>query len=296
MKSKPNTFTVLTVALFSVPLLAQQSTYPPEMPGARVETYKSVSSVDLNVWIFEPENYDSSDQRPAIVFFYGGGWSRGTPAQFLNQAKYLASRGMVAMAADYRVLSRHQTKPNIAVQDAKAAIRWVRTNADRLGVDPDRIAASGSSTGGHLAAATAMLPAHDDPTGDQSISALPNALVLFNPAVILAPIPGRFETREWPSAESRGAPLESMSPYHHVKAGQPPTIIFHGKADATVPYEYVELFTEAMTTVGNRCELVGYEGEEHGFFNYWRGDGSAYTDTVHRTAEFFVSLGWLPES
>ena len=84
-----------------------------------------------------------------------------------------------------------------------------------------------------------------------------------------------------------------MSPYHHVRAGLPPTIVFHGKADTTVAYKTVEIYAEKAAAAGNRCELVGYDGQAHGFFNYGRGDGAAYTDTVRRMDEFFVSLGWL---
>ena len=285
--------------LCSIAVAQQQSNYPPNMPEARVETYKSVEGTDLKIWIFEPEGHKASDSRPAIVFFFGGGWRRGTPGQFRNQAKHLAARGMVAMAADYRVLDRHGVKGHKCVQDAKSAIRWARANAKRLGIDPSRLAAGGGSAGGHLAASTATLPEHDDPAGDKSISSKPDALALFNPGTVLASVPGKFEMDEEQiasRAERAGVEPESISPYHHVKSGFPPAIIFHGKADTTVLYRTAELFTEKVKSVGSRCQLVGYEGEIHGFFNHGRGDGSAYTDTVRRMDEFFVSLGWLEPS
>jgi len=78
-----------------------------------------------------------------------------------------------------------------------------------------------------------------------------------------------------------------------VKKGTPPTLIFHGKADTTVPYATAEAFTAAMKTAGNRCDLVGSEGAQHGFFNYGRGDNAAYRATLAATDAFFVSLGWL---
>jgi len=285
--------------LSSIAVAQQQSNYPPHMPEARVETYKSVEGTDLKIWIFEPDGHKASDSRPAIVFFFGGGWRQGTPGQFRHQAKHLAARGMVAMAADYRVLNRQGVKGHKCVQDAKSAIRWARANAKRLGIDPNRLAAGGGSAGGHLAASTATLPDHDDPSGDKSISSRPDALALFNPGMVLASVPGKFELDEEQiasRAERAGVEPESISPYHHVKSGFPPAIIFHGKADTTVLYRTAELFTEKVKSVGSRCELVGYEGEIHGFFNYGRGDGSAYTDTVRRMDEFFVSLGWLGPS
>lgn len=297
-----NTF-VLAAAVAAVALLApaqqqqqRRPNYPPDIPDAKVETYKKVGGVDLKLWIIAPDGHSASDRSPAIVFFFGGGWRSGTPTQFLRQARYLASRGMVAALADYRVESRQGVKANKCVADAKSAIRWLRANAARLGVDPERIAAGGGSAGGHLAAAAATLPGHDNPRDDLSVSAVPNALALFNPAVVLASVPGmrELDAKRISELEERmGAKPESMSPYHHVKAVLPPTIIFHGKNDTTVPYVTVEMFAGKMKRAGNRCELFGYEGQAHGFFNYGRGDGKAYYDTLRRLDGFFSSLGWI---
>src|SRR4051812_27444980 len=65
----------------------------------RTETYKTIGDVKLDMTIQLPDGWKAEDKRPAIVFFFGGGWSGGSPTQFENQARYLASRGMVAMAA-----------------------------------------------------------------------------------------------------------------------------------------------------------------------------------------------------
>lgn len=286
----------LMLALFSSPAQAQKPGYPPDMPGARAEVYLSTGEVDLQLWIFEPSGHQSMDSRPAIVFFFGGGWNGGTPGQFKPQAMYLAERGMVAIAADYRVKSRNGTTANVAVSDAKAAIRWVRENAARLGVDPDRIAAAGGSAGGHLAAATGTLPGHDDTQGEGRASSVPNAMILFNPVLVLTPHRelSEQEAEKFARLPARlGAEPESMSPYDHVRPGLAPTIIFHGEEDKTVPYESVVMFTEAMQAAGNRCELVGYPGQGHGFFNYHRANNSEYEDTTARMDAFLVSLDWL---
>lgn len=258
------------------------------MKGARVETYKTVGNTKLNLYIFAPA---AASNAPAIVFFFGGGWSSGSPQQFEEQCRYLAGRGMVAITADYRVRTRQNVKPFQCVADARSAIRWVRSNADKLGVDPSRIAAGGGSAGGHLAAATAFITEFDDPTEDKNISATPNALVLFNPALVLAPLDGyKFEVSGDRVSEERfGTKPEKISPAHHVKQGAPPTIIFHGKADTTVPYATAEAFAAEMKKSGNRCELVGYDNQPHGFFNR----EPFCTQTQKAADKFLVSLGWL---
>jgi acetyl esterase/lipase len=265
------------------------------MDGAKVEVYKTIGGVKLNLYVFEPQGGSVTDKRPAIVFFFGGGWRAGNPQQFEPQCRYLASRGMVAITADYRVSSRHGVKVPEGVQDAKSAIRWVRQNASHFGIDSSRIAAGGGSSGGHLAAATGLIPGLDEPDEDHKVSSRPDALVLFNPALMLAPVADRRVPDQKLSAmrELAGVDAVAVSPYHHVAKGAPPTIILHGKADTTVPYATVELFTRKMVEAGNRCELVGFDGETHGFFNYGRNENKAYFETLRKADEFLTSLGYL---
>jgi len=270
--------------------------YPPSLPGAEVETYKTVGDTKLNLYVFYPPGHKATDQRAAVVFFFGGGWTNGTPGQFEHHCKHLASKGMVAMTADYRVASRHQVKAVSCVADAKSAIRFVRKDAARLGVDPNRIVAGGGSAGGHLAACCGVLKGFDESGEDLSISSVPNAMALFNPAVVLAPVEGlsKFNQERVDSLKDRmGVEPIELSPYHRVQKGAPPTIIFHGKADPTVPYATVELFTKAMTDAGNRCTLVGYEGQAHGFFNYGRGNNEYYEKTVAALDDFLASLKYV---
>ena len=262
--------------------------YPPEMSGCKQLTYKTIGETKLDLYVFSPER---PTKAPAIVFFFGGGWQNGTPQQFEVQCRELAKRGMVAMTADYRVASRHGVKPTACVADARSAVRWIRAHADELGIDPDRIASAGGSAGGHIAACAALISTFDEPNEDRQVSACPNALVLFNPALVLAPIDGYdakgFGTRV---PENRlGTKPETISPAHHLVKEAPPTIIFHGKQDTTVPFDSAVAFTEIMTKLGNRCELKAYDGQSHGFFNNDR----FKKETLDQTVAFLVSLGWL---
>lgn len=276
---------------------AQRRSYPPEFADARAETYKSIGDVELKLWIFEPAGFDTSDRRPAIVFFFGGGWRAGSPGQFESHCRYLAEQGMVAITADYRVLSRHGTKAIQCVQDGKSAIRWIRSNADRLGVDPDRIVAAGGSAGGHVAACTALIPGLDEPDESADVSSVPNALALFNPALMLAPIDGvTVANKRLIGLRARtGVEPKQISPIHHVRPDLPPTIIFHGDSDGTVPFESVQHYSRLAVAADNRCELATYENQGHGFFNRGRGGepGEYYLLTLNRLHRFLQSLGYL---
>lgn len=285
-----------------VPLLAlaatanaqQRKSAKIDLFGAdEAKVYKTVGNVKLLVRIYRPKKTEAGRKHAAIVFFFGGGWRSGTPRQFSKQARYFADRGMVAFTADYRVWSRHKAKVVDCVADAQDAIRWVRAHAEELGIDPERIAAAGGSAGGHLAAATATLPDHD---ADAKVSCRPNALLLFNPALDLRP--EAFNTvatsQRYRSLQERfGAKAEELSPTLHIRKGTPPTIIFHGTADKTVPFAQAEAFAARMKKLGNRCELASYEGQGHGFFNFGRGGNRYFLATVERADRFLASLGFL---
>ena len=266
------------------------------MKPTRAVVYKTINGAKLRLHVFEPDGHTPADRRPAAVFFFGGGWTGGTPQQFFPQCKYLASRGMLAASAEYRVKNRHGITPYECVADGKSAIRWVRAHATKLGVDPDRIAGGGGSAGGHVAACTGVIEGLEEKGEDAAVSSRPNALVLFNPAVVL-------DFEEW---KKRGIPAERLekirqrfqgrdpkgvSPCHHVKAGAPPTLVLHGRADTTVPFATAERFAEAMKKAGNRCQLVGYDGQGHGFFNLGRGD--AFFQTLREADKFLASLDYL---
>jgi len=264
--------------------------------GTRAMVYKKVGDRDLKLHFCMPRGLKPTDKRPAIVFFFGGGWLGGSPGQFLPQCRYFASRGMVAAAADYRVYNRDKAMVADCTADAESAIRWVRTHAKELGVDPDRIVASGGSAGGHLAAATGTLK---DFTGDKDdpISFRPNAMVLFNPAIDLTrdePVSGEKAKKREGIMARLGAKPTDLSPMDHVKPGVPPTIIFHGKADTLIPFSTIEEFGKVMKAAGNRCEVVGFDGQKHGFFNPGKGNGNkCFVETLRLADRFLASLGYL---
>ncbi|MDA8746286.1 alpha/beta hydrolase [Rubripirellula amarantea] len=244
--------------------------------------YKKVGDVDLTLHIFRPDDSTADQSRPAIVFFFGGGWVSGSPQQFYPQAKHLASQGMVAICADYRTQSRHQTPPTACVADGKSAIRYVRSHAASLGINPNQIAAGGGSAGGHVAASTAALTSFDDENDDTSVSCRPNALVLFNPVFDNGP-------NNWGHKKVK-AYWQEISPAHNLHADMPATLVMLGTSDNLIPVSTAENFQTKLQSLGVRCELKLYDNQPHGFFNK-----AKYKETVQDMDVFLRSLGYLQE-
>ena len=250
-----------------------------------LQIYKEVDGHSLNLHIFTPPAHaQDKELKPAIIFFFGGGWVGGTPTQFYPQCQHLAKRGMVAISAEYRVKNRHQATPFDCVEDGKSAIRWVRAHAEKLGVDPKRIAAGGGSAGGHVAAAVATVPGLDAPGEDLSVSCLPDALVLFNPVYDNGP--GGFGHAK---VKKR---YKEISPMHNLSEGMPPTLVFLGDQDNLIPVSTAKKFRDDMRKLGNRSELFIYPGQKHGFFNQGKA-GGGYAQTLTEMDNFLVSLGWI---
>ena len=253
--------------------------------------YKTIGNIDLPLYVFQNQQSQVHNKRPAIVFFFGGGWTGGSPVQFEKQCEHFSKRGMVAITVEYRVSSRHGVKIDDCIEDAKSAMRWVRAHADELGIDPNRIAAAGGSAGGHLAACTSVIEKFDASSDDKAISAKPNALVLFNPALAIAwdermPQELRAIAQQKMSGRSR-APIQDVSPLTYASTEQPPCIMFFGTSDRLL--QGAQLYQEDSTEAGNLCEIVTYDGKGHGFFN----SGEHYDLTLAAADTFFVNCGWL---
>ncbi len=248
--------------------------------------FKQIDTTKLVMEIHRPPSMDATTKYPAMVFFFGGGWKGGTIKHFEHHAKYFAKRGLVCFLVDYRVETRHGTTPFESLKDAKSAVRFVRANAVKFQIDPDKIIGSGGSAGGHLAAATALIEGHNETTDDLTISCIPNALALYNPVIDNGP--GGY------GYERVGNSYKDFSPLHNIKKDAPPTIMFLGTKDKLIPVETAEYYKTVMEKVGSRCELYLYEGEPHGFFNYNKFEN--YKKTVAETDEFLQSLGYLSKN
>jgi acetyl esterase/lipase len=251
--------------------------------GRSIKIYKTINDITLDAHIYSPPDLKLGDKRAAIIFFHGGGWNEGKPQWHWGVCPYFAAKGLVTISIEYRLTDTHNVTPLEAMADAKSAIRWVRQNAEELGIDPNRIVASGNSAGGHLAAVTAILKGFDEPDENMNINSTPNALILFS-SVVNVNVDSWFK-----GLLKEKVNPEACSPVHHVRSGLPPTIIFHSVKDKTVPFWTVKDFAEKMKKAGNCCELHSYNAGGHFFMK----NDKIHEEVMAIIENFFASLGYL---
>ena len=263
----------VAILAFALPLSAADGVKG-EASKVIESTYKTTPAKTLKVLTHFPDDWKPGDKRPAIIFFFGGGWVAGTPIAFERQATYLAQRGMVAVRADYTL----KKGPAVCVDDARDAIRWMRKHAKELGIDPDRIASSGGSAGGHLAACLGCCPCPEK----EEISSKANAMILFNPVLdmeLLAKNAKKFDLTE--------STAQAISPQRHYTKADPPAIMFFGTADFLVSHG--KSFLKKAKELGTRTELHLADKQPHGFFH----KSPWYERTLLESDKFLVSIGYL---
>ncbi len=244
---------VLTGLFFLTNLNAQNS---PEIKGPIEYVYDITQTDSLKAYLFFPSTKDQVDRHPAIVIFHGGGWSIGEPSWAFEIAEKYAQKGMVGVAAQYRLSDQKRITPIEAMEDARTIIIWMRNTVDELKIQSDRIVAYGWSAGAHLAACAAVFPETDS---NKKITSIPNALVLVSPALSLAK-DGWFKRL----LIGKGNP-EDYSPAEHLKENMPPSIIVVGRDDTVTPVYESQLFHENMVKYGNKSYLHIYDGVGHLF-------------------------------
>ena len=230
--------------------------------------------------------------RPAIVFIHGGSWKFGAKGQFHRQAAWLADRWDIFGACiEYRLSGEAQFPA--ALQDAKCAVRWVRSVAERYNIDPKGIAVCGGSAGGHLSAMTATsngVAKYEGTGGHADFSSDVCLAVLYN---------GEFDM--WDLVE-KGSLIDAMnvffggppdkipavydeaSPIKRVTKNTPPMLFLHGDQDGCVSHEQALAMVRRLGEVKVPAEVEIYKGKPHAWFNKdpdWR-------ITVERVEPFLV--------
>jgi acetyl esterase/lipase len=243
--------------------------------------------MDLLAHVFRPAG-ENREPLPAVALFHGGGWFMGEAAWTFPRAERYAGMGMVSVAVQYRLSDEKGVTPLEAMADARNLIRWMRTHAESLRIDPDRIAAFGWSAGAHLALSAALFP---DTTG--GVDSSPDAFLMLSPAVSL-------EEDAWlQKLLGDRARAAEISPDRHVRPGLAPCLILQGDVDTVTPLAGVRGFVERMKAAGNECEIVVYEGFGHLFTPAGiRDDGmpqpdpEVSRDAAVRADRFLEAHGW----
>ncbi len=257
--------------------------------------YKNIDGVSLKADLFFLAGDQNMKAHPAIAFFHGGGWSSGTPSEFHEACIRYAKKGFITFSFHYRLsvsedgsIPHPDITPVECVKDARSALRWIREHAAEYNIDPARIVACGQSAGGQLALSTALFDDVNEASDNLQISPVPDALVLYSATANL------MEAWADRLLGERREEIWSISPYHNLKPGLPPTIAFHGEEDCMVPFWTVRRFKIKAIELDNDYELVSYEGRRH-----YLGDGDSnygrYYDEeiLERTDAFLKEYGFM---
>jgi acetyl esterase len=232
----------------------QSAEVSPAPAPPREHIYRTVDGVPLKAFVFSPVKTTASARTPAILLFHGGGWVAGAPDWTFPTARRYAELGLVAISVEYR-LSKDRITPIEALDDVCSAFRWARAAATDLAIDPRRIASSGVSAGGHLAAAAATIGCGS--TDGAYGTGGPDALVLWSPAVDVSG-DGHFRR-----LLGERATVEALNPVEHVRARMPPVVVVHGERDNLTPLSGVRRFCDRVEAGGSRCVVHVYPGVGH---------------------------------
>jgi acetyl esterase/lipase len=217
--------------------------------------YGTGGGEELKLDLYAPRELPSPV--PGMVVLHGGGWAVGSKNDFRPLARAFAERGYVAVTVAYRLAPQHKFPAQ--VEDAKCAVRWLRANARRYRVDPERIGVVGVSAGAHLALLLGLTDARDGLEGSgghpEQSSRVQAVINCMGPTDLTRP--------GWPAVSDRmivalvGGTREQLpavyraaSPLTYVRPGAPPVLTIHGTSDSLVPYEQAMLLHAALGEAG----------------------------------------------
>jgi acetyl esterase/lipase len=240
--------------------------------------YGTGGGKDLKLDLARPQQ--ATGLLPALVYIHGGGWQGGDRSMYRNDILEAAKRGYVAVTVSYRLSDPdYAGKPRNAfpaqIEDVKCAIRWLRANAEKYHVDPNRIGATGGSAGGHLSLLAGVAP-NSKPLegigGNTGVSSQVQAVVnYFGPTDmprLYAISKGAAVALDhlFGAPPAKAAELYRIaSPITYVSKDSPPILTLHGTVDPVVPVEQAIEFDAAMKKAGASHTLVLMEGQGHGF-------------------------------
>ena len=248
-----------------------------DIPEGKIYSYKEEDSVTREMEIHFPKDHDAATELvPGIIMFHGGGWGGGKRAQFRYLCHYFAKRGLVAATVSYRLATKADngagSRKRVCITDAKSAIRWYKQNAEKLGIDAQRIIAGGGSAGGHVSLLATTNPELNDPHDNREHDTSVVAYLLFNPAL------GMADTKD-----------SEVDFLQHIRPDFPPAIVFFGSEDEKWLKGWNAAYTKMQSLDIHSVELWIAGAQEHSFFNK-----QPWQDiTIRASDEFLKALGLI---
>jgi acetyl esterase/lipase len=241
-------------------------------------TYGKGGAKDLHLDLARPEPV--TGVHPALVFIHGGGWAGGSRAGYKGLIQVAAKRGYVAVTVQYRLTDpdkqgKAKNPFPAQIEDIKCAVRWLRANAEKYHIDPNRIGVTGESAGGHLSllvGVTGSEKKFDGTGGNPDAPSQVQAVVNYFGPTDLARMYGYekrvdrlLDTLIGGTPQERADQYKSASPVTYVTKDVCPILSIHGTVDKLVPVDQAVEFDAAMKKAGATSELIILEGEGHGF-------------------------------
>ena len=224
------------------------------------------SGRDLKCDVYTPPG--RPENAPAVLLVHGGSWRDGDRTQLRGYGILIGREGYLCVCTEYRLLDE-ATWP-AQIHDVKAAIRWMRANSSRLGLDPERIVIEGNSAGGHLALLAAGTPGLSDFEGEGGNAGVPTnvaaVLAVYPPTDLAAMKRGANEPISSSVEPDNVAEIvRTASPINYVTPDFPPTLLIHGTKDEVVPYDQSVRMYQALEKAGVPVELHTYGNQPHAF-------------------------------
>jgi pectinesterase len=263
-------------------------------PSARVQvipnlTYANYGERKLLLDLYLPSPLER--KVPGVIVVRGGGWKVNDRTRFAHIASALAERGIAAACIEYRTADK-AAFPG-AVQDVKAAVRWMRANAAKYGIDSEMIGTLGGSSGAHMALLAGITPGIAELEGDggntETSSNVQGVVAMATPADLLSlSSDNKLTVGIFLHATPEQDPEKwrFASPVNHVTHSGPPVLLLHGSDDDSVPVSQSIDFAKRYRDAGANADVHILAGAPHAFWNYhpW------FEDVIERAANFFLHL------
>lgn len=257
-------FVCLYLVCFSEKSLAQRHK---ELTD-NVEVFKNIPYVTygdrtLLLDIYKPQE-TTIEKLPAILVIRGGGWQKGDKEGYATIAAALTAKGFAAVCIEYR--TAQEALFPAAVFDTKNALQWIKTNADKYGIDANKIGAIGGSAGAHLALLLGVSADVEalNPESENADYSLQAVVALASPTNFHA----TWGPKHWlgkPFGESQET-WRLASPVTHIDSNSPPALLIHSSNDKVVDYSHSILALEKYGEAGVHCDLDLIPDAAHAFW------------------------------